>query len=279
MSSHSYTKRQPSRILSTWEVGDVSSRKPCRRPSHNSATVKVPHRPYNAHIMSGAEVGLVLGLISSIIAVLTASKQVYEAANNTKGFHEAFQKVAQKVPLVLGTLEAIEQAQEQLKSEWQTSNDEAKKASIEQTAKEIEPVFETCEANARALRDIFEKVVPGDEDTRVERYRKALKTVLPGKKRKVEGLMQEILEKLQLLHTYHFFKAAVDVSKIDAGIQDLRTVKSSLPDQEDGKYVNSGSGPQNIHSGSGKQFNNTISGGENNSQHIADSQTFHYGAR
>lgn len=228
--------------------------------------------------MSGAEVGLVLGLISSIIAVLNASKQVYEAANNTKSFHEAFQKVAQKVPLVLGTLEAIEQAQKQMKSERETSDDEAKKASIEQTAKEVEPVFETCEAKARALRDIFEKVVPGDEDTRVERYRKALKTVLPGKKHKLESLTQEILEKLQLLHTYHFFKAAVEVSKIDAGIQDLRTVKSSLPDQ-DVKYVNSGSGPQNIHSGSGKQFNNTISGGENNSQHIADSQTFHYGAR
>jgi hypothetical protein len=121
--------------------------------------------------------------------------------------------------------------------------------------------------------------VPGNEATRVERYRKALKTVLPGKKHKVEGLMQEILEKLQLLHTHHYFKTAVDVSKIGAGIEELRTVESSDPDESNAKYVNSGSGPQNIHSGSGKQFNNTISGGTGNSQHIADSQTFHYGAK
>jgi hypothetical protein len=99
--------------------------------------------------------------------------------------------------------------------------------------------------------------------------------VLPGKKHKVEGLMQEILEKLQLLHTHHYFKAAVDVSKIGAGIEELRTLESSDPDL-DARYLNSGSGPQNIHTGSGKQFNNTISGGTGNLQHIADNQTFNY---
>jgi Sec-independent protein translocase protein TatA len=229
--------------------------------------------------MSGAEVGLVLGIISSVIAVFTASQKLFDAAKDTKGLHEAFRKVAENVPLVLGTLRAAEEVQKKMEAEWQSSDNSANKQAIETTSKEIEPVFETCEANARALRDIFEKVVPGNEANRVERYRKALKTVLPGKKRKVEGLMQEILEKLQLLHTHHYFNTAVDVSKIGAGIEELRTVESSDPDESDAKYVNSGSGPQNIHSGSGKQFNNTISGGTGNSQHIADSQTFHYGAK
>ena len=227
--------------------------------------------------MSGAEaVGLVLGIISSIISVIEASQQIFSAARDAKGLHSAFRKVAENVPLVLGTLRAAEQVQKQLEAEWQASSDDtAKQQAIEATSKEIEPVFETCEADARALRDIFEKVVPGSEATRTERYRKALKTVLPGKKRQVEGLMQEILEKLQLLHTHHYFKAAVDVSKIGAGIEELRTLESSDPDL-DARYVNSGSGPQNIHTGSGKQFNNTISGGTGNSQHIADSQTFNY---
>jgi Sec-independent protein translocase protein TatA len=229
--------------------------------------------------MSGAEVGLVLGIISSVIAVFTASQKLFDAAKDTKGLHEAFRKVAENVPLVLGTLRAAEEVQKKMEAEWQSSDDSANKQAIETTSKETEPVFETCEANARALRDIFEKVVPGNEANRVERYRKALKTVLPGKKRKVEGLMQEILEKLQLLHTHHYFNTAVDVSKIGAGIEELRIVESSDPDESDAKYVNSGSGPQNIHSGSGKQFNNTISGGTGNSQHIADSQTFHYGAK
>lgn len=226
--------------------------------------------------MSGAEaVGLVLGIISSIISVIEASQKVFDAARDAKGLHEAFKKVAENVPLVLGTLRAAEEVQKKMEAEWQSSDDTAKKQAIETTSEEIEPVFETCEADVRALRDIFEKVVPGSEATRTERYRKALKTVLPGKKHKVEGLMQEILEKLQLLHTHHYFKAAVDVSKIGAGIEELRTLESSDPDL-DARYVNSGSGPQNVHTGSGKQFNNTISGGTGNSQHIADSQTFNY---
>lgn len=125
------------------------------------------------------------------------------------------------------------------------------------------------------MRDIFEKVVPGDEDRWFSRYAKALKTVLPGKERKVEGLMEEILSNLELLHNSHYFKTAVDLSKIAAGIEDLRKVKSSLPEDDHGKYVNSGSGPQNIHAGSGKQSNNTISGGSNNSQNIGETQNFH----
>jgi hypothetical protein len=227
--------------------------------------------------MSGAELSIVLGLVSSVIAIIRTSQDVYDAAKDAKGLHEAFRKVAENVPLVLSTLRAAEDVQKQMKVEWQASTDATKKRAIEETAKEVEPVFETCKVNARALRDIFEEVVPGDADGRVERYKKALKTALPGKKHKVESLMQEILEKLQLLHTQHYFQAAIDVSKIRAGIEELRKIESSDSEDDDARYVNSGSGPQNIHRGNGKQFNNTISGGRGNSQHIADSQTFHYG--
>lgn len=220
-----------------------------------------------------------LGLISSVITIIKTSQDFYDAARDAKGLHEAFRKVAENVPLVLGTLRAAEEVQKQMNAEWQASTDAPKKQAIEEAAKEVEPVFQTCKINARALREIFEEVVPGDDDGRVERYKKALKTVLPGKKHKVESLMQEILEKLQLLHTQHYFQAAVDISKIRAGIEELRKVESSNPEDDDARYVNSGSGPQNIHRGSGKQFNNTISGGEGNSQHIADSQTFHHGAK
>jgi hypothetical protein len=69
------------------------------------------------------------------------------------------------------------------------------------------------------------------------------------------------------------------MSKISAGIEELCKIEPSNSEDDDARYVNSGSGPQNIHRGSGKQFNNTISGGQGNSQHIAGSQTFHYGAK
>ena len=230
--------------------------------------------------MSGAEAALVLGLISSTIAIIDASQKIYQAARDASGLHKAFKKVAENIPLVLDTLRAAERAQQTAASDWQTFDD-AKKQELEDTFKTAKPVFETCKTNAKALREIFEEVVPGDEAGRMERYLEALKTVSPKKQHKVESMMQEILEKLQLLHTHHYFQAAVDVSKIRAGIEELRKVESSNPacEDEDAKYINSGSGPQNIHRGSGKQFNNTISGGEGNSQNIADSQTLHYGAK
>jgi hypothetical protein len=228
--------------------------------------------------MSGAEVGLVLGIISSVIAIIDGSQKWYDAAKDAKGLHEAFRKVAENVPLVLDTLRAVERAQKQVQDTWQNFDD-TQKEGFEKSAKAIKPVFQTCKVNAKALREIFEEVVPGDEAGRLERYAMALKAIFPDKQRKVESLMKEILEKLQLLHTHHYFDHAVDKLKIDASIKDLLTVKSSLPEDENGKAINSGSGPQNIMWGGTKQVNNTISGGTGNSQHIADSQTFHYGAK
>jgi hypothetical protein len=228
--------------------------------------------------MSGAEVALVLGIISSVIAIIDGSQKWYDAAKDAKGLHEAFRKVAENVPLVLDTLRAAEKAQKQVQDTWQNFDD-TQKEGFEKSAEAIKPVFQTCKVNAKALRDIFEEVMPGDEAGRLKRYTMALKAIFPDKQRKVENLMKEILEKLQLLHTHHYFNTAVDVSRIGAGIEELRTVESSDPDESNAKHVNSGSGPQNIQSGSGKQFNNTISGGTGNSQHIADSQNFHYGAK
>ena len=87
--------------------------------------------------MSGAEVSLVLGLISSVITIIRTSQDVYDAAKNTQGLHEAFRKVAENVPLVLGTLRAAEQVQKQLEAEWQSSDNSAKKSAIEATSREI----------------------------------------------------------------------------------------------------------------------------------------------
>ncbi|OQO14029.1 hypothetical protein B0A48_00904 [Cryoendolithus antarcticus] len=221
--------------------------------------------------MSGAEVVVVLGVISSIIATLDGLKKVWDAAHNAKGLYEAFRKVAENIPLVLSTLKKVQQA---LKLDSMNSTDTTHQEIIDHSADDIKPVFETCQVNAKALREIFGEVVPADEDSRMERYKKVLSTVSPGKKRKVEELMKEILEKLQLLHTHQFFKQVVGQTGLEDAIKELDAVEPSLPDDEGGKYVNTGSGPQNIHEGSGEQYNNTISGGERNVQYVAKSQTF-----
>jgi hypothetical protein len=63
-----------------------------------------------------------------------------------------------------------------------------------------------CQENAKLLQEIFQKVVHDADASGIERYKKAARAVMSGDKRKVEDLMKEILEKLQLLHTSRSFK-------------------------------------------------------------------------
>lgn len=236
--------------------------------------------------MSGVEaVGLVLGIISSVISVVEATHKIFDAANDPKGLHEAFRKAAEKLPLVLRTLKAAERIQERMEAECTSSNDTAKKQQIAATSSEVEPFFETCKNDARALEDIFRRVLPGDDATRAERYQKALKSVLPRKGKKVEGLMQEILENLQLLQNHHYFQAAdaevgvkIDFKEIASGIEELKAFnKTSGAQDSDAGFHHSGSGAINVNSGRGEQFINSITGGKNNSQHNAKNQYFGQG--
>ncbi|KAI7303801.1 hypothetical protein KC315_g15465 [Hortaea werneckii] len=124
------------------------------------------------------------------------------------------------------------------------------------------------------LQQIFQKVVPGDGASRVERYKKAARAVLPRKKRKVEDLMKDILKKLQLLHTSRFFKSKnertnEDRSKeLDTTIIQLSELSPSLPDNES-QYNHYGSSGMFIHPGNGTQNNYNQSGGSGNKQYNA----------
>lgn len=211
--------------------------------------------------MSGAEAIAVLSTISAAITIVQGSQHVYQAAHDAKGLHEAFKKVSETVPLVLDILRHAERV-------FTTPDGAPPSANLEEAAKAALPVMATCEENARQLRDIFERVVPGAEAGRRERYRKALQSVAPGKTRKVEELMKEILERLQLLHTYQAFKDAARSQKLEHALQEMQRVPSSMP-EEDGQYVHSGSGSLNVNPGTGTQNNYTMSGGSgtmNNAQ-------------
>jgi len=210
--------------------------------------------------MSGTEANLVLGLISSVIAIIEASQKTYEAARNAQGLHEAFRKVAANIPLVLDTLREAERVQETAVKHLETK-DATQQQAIAKTSIAVKPVIEACKQNAQALQKIFEAVLPSDGASWLERYRKALKTVLPGKERKVEELMEEILEKLQLLHTNGFFKASAKMDELKAALEDLASVSPSLPDEDGTGYMHSGSGSLNVNTGTGVQKNFTQSGG------------------
>ena len=58
-------------------------------------------------------------------------------------------------------------------------------------------VVDGCQNKWKTLRDLFDKIIPEENASRVERYHKAVKTL--GKGGKIESLMKGMLEDIQLL--------------------------------------------------------------------------------
>jgi N-terminal domain on NACHT_NTPase and P-loop NTPases len=206
--------------------------------------------------MSGAEASLVIGLISSVITIVQATKQVYDAANDAEGLPEAFRDVAKKLPLVEDALQL------------------AKNSVDNTTCAVIKPVIRSCEVKSSRLKVLFEKVIPKDGASRKEHYEKALRTV--GKGSKVETLMEQILKELHLLANHQTFAVAAKLAELAAAIEELSKTPPSAPDfpRKSDKYtsINNGPGPQNNQNAPGdpKNYNLTGSGKMFNAQ----SQTF-----
>ena len=227
----------------------------------------------NKPIMSGAEAALVVSLIAAIIAIVDKSQQLLEAAKDAHGLPEVFRHTAESLPIVNGILHKVKELQDQAVKHLAQSHDPSAQQAIEQTSKNVNPILTICEENAQALHDIFKKVLPGDDASRLQRYRKAVRTVLPGRKRKVEELMKEIMQKLQLLHEHHYFESAVDAAQLQVVIEQMSKLPPSLEEDENPQYTHSGSGSINVNPGSGVQRNYNHSGGSGK-QFNADKMIF-----
>ncbi len=187
------------------------------------------------------EAALILGLISSIITVVESTKKIYDAANDKSGLPKAFREVNSKLPLVISVL------------------DEARKQNqnTQQFTSEIEPVLRSCEDEAKDLRTVFDKAIPPDSAPWYERYRKAARAVRPGRTRKVESLMADILKNLQLLQGHHLFRNVATSKELQAALQDILSVARddpSLPDDPSTTIYSTGQG-SNFNTGSGTQKN------------------------
>jgi alkaline phosphatase len=198
--------------------------------------------------MSGlGEAGIVIGLISGIVAIVNTTKKIYDAANDAEGLPGAFREVAAKLPVVIDILDNAKACMHRPEMDANT-------------CKAMKEIFESCTVKAKQLEDIFQKVVPKDGEQRLVRYWKAARTV--GKGGRVEHLMEAILKSLDLLGNSLQFAAAIK-TKLEMAIAEVSAIPPSLPDNfEDmsGGINNLGSGPQNVNSGSGSQTNNTNSG-------------------
>lgn len=216
--------------------------------------------------MSGVgEASLVLGMVSAIISIIDATKQVYEAVEDEMGLPKNFKKSATKLPLISKLLEDAERY---------ISN--ATDGSIKPA---FTPTLEDCKVQATHLHDLFEKVMPEQGDSRWDRYVKAARTI--GKGGRIESLIGRILDDLQLLTT-RFPEVTTPRGKeqLAKAIEEVTKMEPSLPDgfEQMPVYAHYGSGAQNNNTGSGTQNNNNSTGNQNNGPGQQYIGTNHIGA-
>ncbi|KIN08973.1 hypothetical protein OIDMADRAFT_71844, partial [Oidiodendron maius Zn] len=135
----------------------------------------------------------ILGVISSIISIVDATKQVYDATTSAEGLPEAFREVAGRLPIITKILSIAER----YIKEGRVSAD------IYEGVKEV---IQACQDKATKLEVLFRKVIPGENASRRERYIAAVKTL--GKENIVERLMKGMLEDLHLLVGEHNMRIA-----------------------------------------------------------------------
>jgi hypothetical protein len=215
-------------------------------------------------IMSGAEAILILGVISSIVAIVDGTKQVFDGASNAQGLPEAFREVAGRLPIVREILGSAE------KNIRDGHVDEA-------TCKSMKPLIDRCKVSAETLDGIFQKVLPADDATRRVRYVSAAKTL--GKGGRVETLMKGLLDDVLLIASKHGMETARSnqVEELKQAIEELSAINHSIPDSEldDTPITNNnfGNGPMTNNNVSGNQkFQANFGSGE---QFQAESQVFH----
>ena len=187
--------------------------------------------------MSGAEAFAVLGVISSIIAIVDATKEVCDAAKDTKGLPQAFRVVAGRLPIVESILGFAKQ------------NIEAKEVDND-SCKGVKHVVEACEEKAKRLEELFHKAIPAEGASDLKRYYKAVKAL--GRGNKVENLMKGILEDVQLLACEQGMKTANNAQQqeIVKAITEVSAVSPSVPEHEFQE-----TGIANTNYGSGTQYN------------------------
>lgn len=151
-------------------------------------------------------------------------------------------RVADRLPIVYDTLEATQIYIEKHPASANSGG--------------LQLIIKACETRANQLKEIFHKVAPLGEDSRADRYLKAVRTM--GKGAGVESLIKGILEDLQLLVGNHLVNmtSGEHIKDLATTIKEISSIEPSIPE---GEFPDSG----NVFNqyGSGHMFNAT--GGKN----------------
>jgi hypothetical protein len=195
--------------------------------------------------MSGLEV---IGSLSAIIGIINASIKIYDSARKDLKLSETFDTVGRRLPIVLETLQRCEKHLQSLQNSLPPDACEA-----------LERLLENCDDKASRLRQIFERVIPGEQDAWKTRYLKVIRRF--GKGNMVEELMLSITEDVQLVVNHRAVQSAKpeENAELEKIIKEMKFIKPSLPEEESCAIsFNSAGGTQtnNVNSGSGQQINN-----------------------
>lgn len=208
--------------------------------------------------MSGVgEAGLILGLISSAIAIFEAAHELYEAANDTQGLPKKFRIAAEQIPLIH---HALNLADANIRAQNIGEND----------LERARPILERCKENAARVKDIFDKTIPAPNASSAERLKKAMSII--AKAKKVKDEIEDTVKGLELLAQYQIFQDADALQNIQKAVEQL----SNLPDEENQPqfasyddsviYANTGSGEQHT-------YNNTSAGQQYNAKSMVFGQS------
>ena len=195
--------------------------------------------------MSGLEV---IGGLSAIIGIINASIRIYDSARKDLKLSEAFDTVGRRLPIILETLRKCETYLQPLQGSLPADACEA-----------LEKLLENCYEKASRLRQIFEKVIPGEHDAWKTRYLKVVRRF--GKGNMVEELMLSVTEDVQLVVNHRAVQSAKpeENAELEKIIKEMKSIKPSISEEESCAIsFNSAGGAQtnNVNSGSGQQINN-----------------------
>lgn len=214
--------------------------------------------------MSNAEAVFVLGVISSVIAIISGTKQAYDGATNVEGLPVTFREVAGRLLLVRTVLESSRQ---QIRGGMVD----------EESCRAIKPMVVACEEKTKKLDQLFGEVLRGEDFSVLDRpFHAVLKL---GKGSRVEMLMKGILEDVQLLASSCGMNAATtqEFEQIRKAISDI----SESPDSENQEtaFTNNhyGGGPMTNYNVQGDQYTQTQTNHGPGKQWQGAHQTFHFG--
>jgi hypothetical protein len=192
--------------------------------------------------MSGAEAIAALGAISACITLVETSKKLLDAARDQHGLPEAFRVVRDQLPMIAQTLQNA-------KNRSQTAGEDDWKA--------VNPILKHCKQELKELESILEKVMTNGTDSHLERYKKLVKSSFKG--HKVESMAKWIFGQLLNLQSNHVFANVATITDLEAAITKLEKVTPSI-DDEDGRYISTGSGAIYVANGSSTQTNHDYGG-------------------